>query len=143
MHVFVNLSCQYSMMKVLICGIEVEIGEDIPVMLHDEVVMTSFLKGYHAYEDVWKPFVGETLDGKREPNNVVDKYAASVNKEERIVGHIEKGKTKKFAKTIFYFLGAEKNNRCVVKITGYTVNERDGERMKVPFELYVSGPKNI
>ena len=37
---------------VLICGIEVEIGEDIPVMLHDGVVMTSFVKGYHAYKGI-------------------------------------------------------------------------------------------
>ena len=29
----------------------------------------------------------------------------------------------------------------VVKITGHAVNEGDGEGMKVPCDLYVSGPK--
>ena len=87
--------------------------------------------------------MGETLDAKMEPSNVVDKYTVCVNKDERIVGHIEKRKTGKFAKAIFCLLRAEESNRCVVKITVHAVNEGDGEGMKVPCELYVSGPKKF
>ena len=66
--------------------------------------------------------MGETLDVKMEPINVVDKYAVSVNKKERIVGHIKKEKkTGKFAKTVFCFLRAEESNHFVVKITGHAI----------------------
>ena len=38
----------------------------------------SFIRGYHAYKDVWIPRIGEVLLLKREPENEVDKNAVAV-----------------------------------------------------------------
>ena len=38
------------------------------------------MKGYHAYKDLWKTFANKELTTVMEPNNVVDKYAVCVKK---------------------------------------------------------------
>ena len=47
----------------------------------------SFIRGYHAYKDIWIPVQGELLILKREPNNVKDKSAVAIYKGD-IVGHV-------------------------------------------------------
>ena len=41
----------------------------------------SYIRGYHAYIDIWSPVVGEILLLKREPDNLVDASAVAVWKE--------------------------------------------------------------
>ena len=67
----------------------------------------SYVKGYHAYQYEWTPKVDEVLETKMEPTNIVDKYAVCVLYRNRVVGHLKRGKTGRFAKTIFYFLRAD------------------------------------
>ena len=43
------------------------------------------------------------LSAVPEPRNLVDKYAVSVQRDDEVVGHLMKGKSGRFAKTIFYF----------------------------------------
>ena len=50
----------------------------IPIIITSDIMAKSFLKGYHAYIDLWKPFINEELTTAMEPNNVVDKYAVCV-----------------------------------------------------------------
>jgi len=38
----------------------------------------SFVRGYHAYKDVWIPRIGDVLLLKREPENEVDKNAVTM-----------------------------------------------------------------
>jgi len=38
----------------------------------------SFIRGFHVYQDVWTPVIGELLLLKREPENVHDKHAVAV-----------------------------------------------------------------
>ena len=38
----------------------------------------SYIRGYHAYVDVWTPSIGETLLLRREPDNLKDKSAVAV-----------------------------------------------------------------
>ena len=66
----------------------------------------STVKGYHVYQGIWVPKIGETST-EREPSNPKDKYAVCVEKKECIVGHLPLGKTGNFAKTMFYFLRAD------------------------------------
>ena len=40
--------------------------------------VTEFDRGYHAYQDIWNPLVGESLLLKREPDNSVDSSAVAV-----------------------------------------------------------------
>ena len=73
-----------------------------------------------------------------EPNNIVDKYAVSVQRDGEFVGHLMKSKSGRYAKTIFYFLRADKNN-CTVVASGKAVNRGDGEGMQVPCTLHFRG----
>ena len=50
-----------------------------------------------------------------------------------------KGKSGRFAKTIFYLLRADKKNNCTVVVTCKAVNCGDGEGMQVPCTLYFKG----
>ena len=57
----------------------------------EECFTQSCIRGYHVYQRVWTdPYVGETLDCRREPTNVVDRYAVSVIRSEVVVGHLPK-----------------------------------------------------
>ena len=51
----------------------------------------SYIRGYHAYRDIWSPVVEEILPLKREPDNLVDASAVAVWKEDKIVGHVPYG----------------------------------------------------
>ena len=70
------------------------------------------------------------------PQNEVDKCAvAVVDNENNVIGHLPKGKSRKYAKTIFYFLKTYSLNICYVKITGKPVNVGDNKGMRIPFLL--------
>ena len=60
-------------------------------------------------------------------------------KVDEVVGHLKKGKTGRFAKTVFHFLKADKNNSCTAAIVKEKpVNLGDGEGMQVPCALLTS-----
>ena len=99
----------------------------------------SFVKGYHAYRFDWNPRVDEVLQAIPEPTNHVDKYAVCVRLDDEVVGHLKRGKSGRFAKTIFYFLRADPRSSCSVIIKGKAVNLGDGEGMQVPCKLRLSG----
>ena len=102
-------------------------------------LIISQVKGYHVYRGIWVPKIGETLSTENERSNPKYKYAVFVKKNECIVGHLSLSKTGNFAKTIFYFLRADKYSICEVEITGKPVNLGDGEGMQVPFKLKLTG----
>ena len=66
---------------------------------HLESQIDTYVKSHHVYKDIWTPEIGESLDAQIEPNKPVDKYAVSVRK---VVGHLKKGATSRFAKTVFF-----------------------------------------
>ena len=78
-----------------------------------------------------------------EPDNVVDKYAVCVKKNNVIVGHLPLGKDVRFVKMILYFLRADRYAECKVIITGKEVNLGDGEGLQAPCLLEISGMKNM
>ena len=47
-----------------------------------------YIRGYHVYQVVWTPVVGEMLLLKQEPTNTMDVSAVAVCKENEIVGHV-------------------------------------------------------
>ena len=50
--------------------------EVIEAVAHASCVeVTSFIRGYHAYQDVWQPCVGEVLALEREALNCKDGQA--------------------------------------------------------------------
>ena len=104
----------------------------------------STVMGYHVYRNSWKPIIGEVLNTCNEPQNEVDKYAVAVlDSDNTAVGHLPKGKSGKYAKTIFYFLRSDPLNNCCVKITGKAVNLGDDMGMRIPCLLQFTGNRQM
>ena len=76
-----------------------------------------------------------------ELDNAVDKYAVAVMKKDRVVGHLMKRKSRKFAKTVFFFLRTDEIDSTTVKITGRAVNKGKGMGMEVPCSIAFTGSK--
>ena len=53
-----------------------------------EFVTESMVRGYHIYQDVWTPVMGEHLQCVREEDNAEDRYAVAVTKDGVTVGHL-------------------------------------------------------
>ena len=49
--------------------------------------ISSFVRGYHAYMNIWTPAQGQTLLVKREPTNSKDSNAVGVYQEGTIVAY--------------------------------------------------------
>ena len=59
--------------------------------------LDSFVRGYHAYMDIWIPKVGEeNFCLKSENEKELDKFVVAVVLEERILGHVPKNLSKIF-----------------------------------------------
>ena len=95
--------------------------------------------GYHEYQNTWIPIVGEVLQCRMEPDSNVDKYALAVMNKYRVVGHLIKGKNRKFAKSVFFFLRVDVTNSTKVKINGKAVNKGKGMGMEVPCTITFNG----
>ena len=67
-------------------------------------------------------------------------YSRSTSRaNEKIVEHLKKGISGRFAKTIFYFLRSDAYSCTWAKVTGKRCNLGDGEGMQVPCKLSLSG----
>jgi len=55
-----------------------------------EILFESCVRGFHVYQDVWTPLLGELLSCTRELGNAHDIFAVRVTKEGVIVGHVPK-----------------------------------------------------
>ena len=85
-------------------------------------------EGLHVYKDIWAPELGEHLEVQCEPENLVDKYVVCLKTSNgTIVGHLKKGKSGRFAKTIFYYLRSHPQANCTAEATGKRFNLGDGE----------------
>ena len=48
----------------------------------------KWVTGYHVYQDIWTPEIGEKLSCKEDPENPYDEYAVSVILDTELVGHV-------------------------------------------------------
>ena len=90
--------------KVGLRGVKLFSSYEMPLVIIKEFETESVIKGYHAYMNDWTPILGEDLSKLSEPENENHKYAVAVTKDAQVIGHLKKGKTGQYAKTIFYFL---------------------------------------
>ena len=114
---------------------------ELPIFIVQEYEVSSFAMGYHEYRKTWAPFLGEILQCRMEPHNAVDRYAVAAMNKDRVVGHLMKGKSGKFAKTVFFFLRTDEINSATVKITRKAVNKGKGMGMEVPCSITFTGSK--
>ena len=99
------------------------------------IQIESFVRGYHAYMDIWNPVVGEEFPLKRKPENAIDEYAVAVVNDFHIVGHVPR----LLSPIIFHFL-ARPCNRGLAEITGNKINRGAGYELEIPcvFRFYGS-----
>ena len=98
--------------------------------------INSFIRGYHAYMNMWDPMIGEILQLESEPDNLQDPRAVAVKKQGQTVGHIPKC----LSSAVFYYL-ARSCNTGVVEITGRKVNRGAGYGLEVPCVYRFHGPE--
>ena len=100
------------------------------------IEISSFIRGYHAYQDVWQPSMDEVLLLQREPTNAKDAQAVAVKKSTVVVGHVPTNLSVLF----FQFL-SRTCNKATVEVTGAVVNRGAGYGMEVPCKYRLYGPK--
>ena len=71
-----------------------------------------------SHMNEWTPEVGEILKTLLEPEKVVDIFTIynGSEKESQENGHLNKGNSGCFSKTIFHFLRANHGNTCQVEV---------------------------
>ena len=106
------LICDKMVKKLIFEEVNFSIEEELEIILIKIFDVESHIKGYHAYMNEWTPEISEILKTSLEPENVNDRFAVAVEKEGQIVGHLNKGNSGRFAKTLFYFLRANHGNTC-------------------------------
>ena len=99
--------------------------------------LDSFVRGYHAYMDIWTPKFGdENLFLKSENENTHDKFAVAILLEEQIVGHVPKNLSK-----IFHQFMKIPNCTISCKVTGKRVNRGAGYGLEIPVQYRFFGAK--
>ena len=96
----------------------------------------SFVRGYHAYMDIWTPEEGERLNLIREPDNIKDKYAVSVMKDGLVVGHVPYN----LAPRISQFLKRD-INKAFAEVKSKPINRGAGFGLEISCVYYLYGPK--
>ena len=82
----------------------------------------------------WRNSQSSTRTRKR-----VCKYPVAVERCGGVIGHLSKGRSARFAKTVSYFLRARNENCCRVEVTGKRVNLSNGEGLQIICILHFSG----
>ena len=118
--------------KVELCGVKLSSSYEMPLVIIKEFETESVIKGYHAYMNDWTPILGENLSKRPEPENKIYKYAVAVTKDARVIGYLKKGKTGRYAKTVFYFLRANPMNTASITVTDKRVNFGDEQGLQIP-----------
>ena len=67
----------------------------------------------------------------------------AVTKDARGIGHLKKGKTGRYTKTVFYFLRANPMNTASITATGKRVDSGDGQRLQILCTILFMGKKYI
>ena len=95
---------------------------------------SSYIRGYHDYQAVWTPTIGEMLLLKVEPTNPYDDFAVSIVKDGAVVGHVPKY----VSRVICFFLKrVESVGFC--EVTSSRVNRGVGLGLEIPCTYKFSG----
>ena len=100
--------------------------------------LNSFVRGFHAYMDIWTPKVGgENFCLNPENENQHDKFAVAIVLEERIFGYVPE----KLSKIFHQFM---KVPDCAIgsKVTGKRVNRETGCGLEISVQYRFIGGKN-
>ena len=93
----------------------------------------SAVRGYHVYQDIFTPSIGEKLVAKQEFNNTMGKHAVKVVKGDETVGHLPR----KFSRIVWYFLA------CSGEISVEVIGRWRCGRMKVPWQFEFNSSNKV
>ena len=97
---------------------KIVLQDEPPIIFTVEISHESQINGHHVYKDIWTSELGEHLEVQCKPENPVDKYPVCLKtRNGTIVGHLKKGKSGRFAKTIFYYLRGQAQANWTAKVT--------------------------
>ena len=102
----------------------------------EKYTFKSYVRGFHVYQEIWTPVIGEFLECSHEPRNVEDKNAIAVIKDGTVVGHLSRC----FSLWMKMFLGLPKS-KINCKITGNSVNRGAGNGLEIPCEYSAEGDR--
>ena len=85
--------------EVELCDVKISSSYEMPLVTIKEFESESVIKGHHAYMNDWTPIIGENVSIRLEPKNETDEYAVAVTTDARLIGHLKKEKTGRYAKT--------------------------------------------
>ena len=112
---------------IFIESLGLDIRKEIAVILIRSWSCLNYFKGYHAYQNIWIPEIGEIILEK------LNQWIHLINR--RTSCRKFKGTTRKFANTVFYFLKSDDNNKCGIEVTVKRHNLGDGGGMQVLYLL--------
>jgi len=79
-----------------------------------EFSVPGIIRGYHVYQRIWTPFIGERATTVREPDNEHDRYAVAMLEDETLctVGHLPR----EISKECSFFI--RRGREIGVEVTG-------------------------
>ena len=98
----------------------------------------SFVRGYHAYKDIWNPRIGEVLPLEHKPNNTEDRFAVAIKRTSSVVGHVPFN----LAPVVSAFLRRDVN-KGLVEVTGPKINRGAGYGLEIPCTYHFYGVKSF
>ena len=123
---------------------KIVLQDELPIILTVEISHETQIKGHDVYKNIWAPELGEHLEVQYEPENPVDKYAVCLKTSNgTIIGHLKKGKSGCFTKTIFYYLRSHPQENCTAKVTGERFNLGNDEDLQVHCILQFTGERKF
>ena len=61
----------------------------------------------------------------------------AVTKDAQVIDNLKRGKTGRYAKTVFYFLRTNSMNTASITVTGKRVNFGDGQGLQIPCTTFL------
>ena len=82
------------------------------------------------------------LSTRTELQHEIKKYAVDVTKDALLISHLKKGKTGRYAKSIYYFLQAYPMNTVSINVTGQRINFGDGQDLGISCTILFKSEEN-
>ena len=97
----------------------------------------SWMRGHHAYKDIFEPVIGTTLTLQREPENAKDPHAVAIVEDTGcIVGHIPLA----LSRIVSSFL-KRANHKATAEICGKRINRGSGLGLELPVIYKIYGKR--
>ena len=102
----------------------------------DTYTLHSYVRGYHAYMNIWNPKLGDNdVEVKHEVNSKHNKFAIAIFHSKRIVRHVPKNLNK-----LFYQFLSLPNCTISCEVTGKRVNRGERYGLEIPVKYAFLGP---